>query len=460
VERQESDAYQNWLVGEILLLGLLGATLGLFATHASLHSTYALPNLRLVLQTVVALAAGLVALLTGARFSADGRRSDLLLCLGFFVASASTVAFGLAPVIAEQNLSRTNSWTGIVARLFAWILIAAAPYAKGRIESHRRALGNWIVFLCVSLAVLWMLVDSVRAGLPAVVSTDNAGLPFLLTVAFGAQAFLGLLAVVGFGLRYRTSLADLDSWLAYGATLMLFSALALIFTPLLSENEVSHGDFLRVLAYGVFCVGVWRAIRSAEFGRAVADERARVAREIHDGLAQYLFAISTQATMLAQGGNAAELVPQIKEAAKAAQQEARFAILALSSAGGSAPFDAALQRYVEVLIADGMLDVELDIDKRIRLEPDEQIEVFRIVQEGLANARKHANAQHVEVRIGQYEGRRFVTIVDDGTGFDGEMSEGGQGLKNIRARIASIGAALALDTAPGRGTAIEVTLRA
>ena len=45
-------------------------------------------------------------------------------------------------------------------------------------------------------------------------------------------------------------------------------------------------------------VGVWRAISFAEFGRAVAEERARVAREIHDGLAQYLFAVSTHASML------------------------------------------------------------------------------------------------------------------------------------------------------------------
>ena len=56
-----------------------------------------------------------------------------------------------------------------------------------------------------------------------------------------------------------------------------------------------------MLAYGVLLVGVWRAIRFAEFGRAVAEERARVAREIHDGLAQYLFAVSTHASMLENG---------------------------------------------------------------------------------------------------------------------------------------------------------------
>ena len=64
----------------------------------------------------------------------------------------------------------------------------------------------------------------------------------------------------------------------------------------LRARYVSQGDFLRLLSYSVLLVGVWRAIRLAEFGRAVAEERARVAREIHDGLAQYLFAVSTHAS--------------------------------------------------------------------------------------------------------------------------------------------------------------------
>ena len=95
----------------------------------------------------------------------------------------------------------------------------------------------------------------------------------------------------------------------------------------------------------------------------------------------------------------------------------------------------------------------------MKLFPDEQIELFRIVQEGLANARKHANATSAEVRIEEREGRRVVTIRDNGEGFDGETTAAGQGLRNIRARIASIGATLGLQTSPGAGTAIEVTLR-
>src|SRR5436305_10504301 len=120
-------------------------------------------------------------------------------------------------------------------------------------------------------------------------------------------------------------------------------------------------------------VGSWHAIRFAKYSLAVADERARIAREIHDGLAQYLFAVATHATMLekADGPARAETIANLKEATTAAQQEARFAVLALSSASGTAPFDAALRRYIDFLTAAGVLEVELEIDPEVWLAPDE-----------------------------------------------------------------------------------------
>jgi signal transduction histidine kinase len=207
-------------------------------------------------------------------------------------------------------------------------------------------------------------------------------------------------------------------------------------------------------------VGAWRAIRAAELGRAVAEERARVAREIHDGLAQYLFAVSTHAQMLEAGTPADEVGPQLKQAAALAQQEARFAILALSSASGTAPFDSALRRYVEFLTADGDLEVDLEIDAAIRLAPDEQIEIFRIVQEGLGNVRRHAKATRAEVVIGQRpSGERFVAIEDDGEGFPPGVGTAGNGLRNMRDRASSIEGGFSVRSAPGLGTALEVVLR-
>jgi signal transduction histidine kinase len=457
--RNEENAYQSWLWGEVLLFGLLGATLALFVAYPDLRPTFELPQVRLVLDTMVALAAVLVAVLAGVRFSVDGRRLDLLLCAGFSLAAGSTFCFGIAPVLGDQPLHRREQWAWIWGRVLAAVLIAAAAFARRRTATRRKELLELLMLVPAFLVLLWILADSFGDALPSLSASDHIQ-PRLLTAMLAARALASLLAVVGFGLRFRARGNDLDRWLALGATLFLFADLNYVFAPLVSNRFVSTGDFLRLLAYAVLLVGVWRAIRFAEFGRAVAEERARVAREIHDGLAQYLFAVSTHATMLENGADPKSALPQLKQAAAAAQQEARFAILALSSASGTAPFDAALRRYVDFLTADGLLEVDLEIDANVQLAPDEQIEVFRIVQEGLANARKHAGARHADVRIRLRGDERVVSISDDGTGFDDETVSAGQGLKNMRARSASIGGGFRLRSEPGRGTALEVVLRA
>jgi signal transduction histidine kinase len=456
VRRDERDDFQAWLAGEILLIGLLGASLALFVTNRHLQTEVYLPDLRLVLQTIAAFAAGIIAVLAGVRYAVEGRRLDLLLSTGFLVASVSTMAFSIIPALNGHPIHRPEAWAAIVGSTYAWGFIATAPFVHGR--SGPRALANTIIAALIGLFLLWLGLRSAGASLPAL--DPQAETPFALTSFVSALALLNLLALVGFGKRFYERREDLDRWLALGATLMLFASLHYIFTPVLATTSVSRGDFLRLLAYGLLLVGAWRAISFAVFGRAVAEERARVAREIHDGLAQYLFAVSTHATMLEQGAPPEPTIAKLKEAATAAQQEARYAILALSTAAGNATLDAALRRYVEFVTADGELAVDVEIDPAVRLAPDEQIEVFRIVQEGLANVRKHANARQAEVVIGLREGERFVSIRDDGTGFDGQVAPAGQGLKNIKARTKSIEGGFSLTSRPGFGTALEVVLRA
>ena len=461
MQRNAKDTFESWLVGELLLVALLGSATALFLTNPALRNTYDLPEGRLVLDTAVVLAASIVAILAGVRFSVEGRVLDLLLAAGFFVAGVGTLAFSVLPVLGGSDQDAPEAWAAIAARMLAATLIALAPLVPApRIVARKRVLLIGLVVLIGALIAVWLPLRGFGARLALLDSSGDGVRAVELTVATSFLALLALLAVLGFGIRYRARGEDLDSWLALAATLTLFAELHYVLTPRLSSDYISQGDFLRLLAYGLLLIGVWRAISFAEFGRAVAEERARVAREIHDGLAQYLFAVSTHASMLEAGAPLEQTLPKLKEAAAAAQQEARFAVLALSSASGTAPFDAALRRYVEFLTADGVLEVDVEIDPRILLAPDEQIEVFRIVQEGLANVRKHAGAQRAEVWIGQRLGRRIVTVSDDGVGFDGAEAAAGQGLKNMRLRAKTIDGGFNLSSLPGRGTALEVVLRA
>ena len=418
---------------------------------------YELPNARIALDTAVAIVATIVALLAAIRFLVEGRGMDLLLAAGFLAIGLGTAIFAVAPVVVVNQLDPIEAWAAIGAALFGTALLALAPFVARRVTKRRRALA--VTVFVVGLALFGVWVDSRVLHLDFDIGPTNGARSASVIVAYALLTTLSLVAVVGFGLRYRRHGRDLDSWLTLSLTLIVFADLHYVLAPARSSDYVLQSDLLRILAFAVLLVGVWRAIGSAEFGRAVAEERARVAREIHDGLAQYLFALSTQVSMLESGAALDEILPRLKYAVTGAQQEAQFAVLALSSAAGSAPFDSALKRYVDFLVADGEIDVEVHIDPRVSLAPDEEIEVFRIVQEGLANARTHAEARQVDVSIVQQGDRRIVRVTDDGAGFEDDDPGAGQGLKNMRARAAAIQGGFSLSSAPGKGTAIEVVLR-
>jgi len=98
-KKNPKDTFEAWLVGELLLVALLGSATALFLTNPILRNTYELPEGRLVLDTAVVLAATIVAILAGVRFSVEGRLLDFLLAAGFLVAGIGTLAFSVAPVL-------------------------------------------------------------------------------------------------------------------------------------------------------------------------------------------------------------------------------------------------------------------------------------------------------------------------------------------------------------------------
>ena len=386
-----------------------------------------------------------------ARFSVTGLRTDLLLAAGFLIWSLSTVAFAIVPVLEGGSVSRADGW-------------AAARRRHRRPGPHRRravrrrpqplrdrALRDTVAVAAIAARPLWVLLRAHGGALPALTALPGgrcASGPRRRRSRCRRFSTCSRSSAGAAGSRGRETISRSGS---RSASRCSYSPLCISSSRRRAARRTSpRATSSALLAFGLMLVGAWRAIRSAELGRAVAEERARVAREIHDGLAQYLFAVSTHAQMLEAGAPVDEVGPQLKQAAALAQQEARFAILALSSASGTAPFDSALRRYVEFLTADGELAVDLEIDPAIRLAPDEQIEIFRIVQEGLGNVRRHANATSAEVVIGRRpSGERFVAIEDDGEGFTPEAQTAGHGLRNMRARALSIDGGLNVRSTPG-----------
>ena len=121
------DSFETFLSGEVALVALLGAALALFLSQRTLRTPYDLPQLRLVLLSLYAVAAALLALLTAIRFGVDGRRFELLLFAGFTAVSISWVFFAVGSAVADRSENGAETWACLGGVCLGWMVIASAP---------------------------------------------------------------------------------------------------------------------------------------------------------------------------------------------------------------------------------------------------------------------------------------------------------------------------------------------
>ena len=186
-----------------------------------------------------------------------------------------------------------------------------------------------------------------------------------------------------------------------------------------------------------------------------ARERTRLARDLHDTIAQELSSVS----LLARGGDA-ERMPQIDSLAQHSLTELRRIVAALAPAEleGTA-LAGALQRLLDALAADTGIRTELDVDDAPpALSTPVEVTLLRIAQSALANVRQHSGADVVRVLLAGEDGRAVLQISDDGRGFDTSALEArtrSYGLIAMRSRLRELGGELRIDSAPGEGTTIR-----
>jgi signal transduction histidine kinase len=203
-------------------------------------------------------------------------------------------------------------------------------------------------------------------------------------------------------------------------------------------------------------------LQGVELARAVLEERARLARDIHDGLTQELWLARLRVDELADVLDESPeqriyAIKNIQTALDAATAEARHFIAASSGPpGGSGDFLSSLTAYVESVGDRLGLPVTMDVQAGIDGLPSEtSAEVMRIVQEALANVRRHAAASKATVSIRQVEGRMRIAIEDDGKGMPAEILGTGHGLTSMGQRARTIGGELQIERL-GRGTRVVV----
>jgi two-component system, NarL family, nitrate/nitrite sensor histidine kinase NarX len=201
--------------------------------------------------------------------------------------------------------------------------------------------------------------------------------------------------------------------------------------------------------------------------QAMMEERKRLAREIHDGLAQTLGFLKLQAAQmknyLARDDfeRARTALDQYYRTLSDAYQDARQAIDGLRIGLG----DHGMRSWLDEIISDFLEVSDLSIqvrnfDVNTELAPEVHAQLIRIVQEALSNVRKHANACQVWIDCIERNGDLLLVIEDDGEGFSPEVVTGNSrhGLRGMRERADLIGADFQIINPPGQGTKISVRL--
>lgn len=195
---------------------------------------------------------------------------------------------------------------------------------------------------------------------------------------------------------------------------------------------------------------------------AAANERKRVAREIHDTLA---YTLTTLVMMLeaaldmARGNESlAAHLKKAREQAKDGLADVRDALRALRPVEPSAPMGlAALHRLIQAFTSATDIKITLSMGDTPRDLPGEyEYTIYRLIQEGITNALRHGHAKEIVISFFQKSGGLEVTIKDDGIGTSG--IEEGFGLLGMRERIERLGGRMAFLSEPGKGFILEVWL--
>lgn len=198
--------------------------------------------------------------------------------------------------------------------------------------------------------------------------------------------------------------------------------------------------------------------------RLVAEqERSRIAREIHDGVAQSIYMLSlnleTAAEMAAAEPDLGQRLARLVTLAKQALLEVRHYIFDLKPLlRGDASLPQSLENQVREFTAVSGLEVDLTVlGQEPRLPTATKTALYRIAQESLANAYRHAGACRIGMRLVFEERSVRLEVFDDGIGFAGDGGSG-RGLRNIRQRAEEIGGELDVKSVPGEGTSVTAVL--
>lgn len=407
--------------------------------------------------------------LTFARLRRRCTWADLALTSAFAMIALANVLFGMVPDLAGLPASNATSWSAIISRLLGSLLFGVAAFVPERpLRRPRRVKVTAAACLVGSLAVLSLCAWTLAGRWPSAVTVQLAAAAPRQPVLHAAPvlpwlelltAVLTALAAVGYLGRSRRSGDEFFSWLAIGAVSAAAAHVNYALYPSLYVPVVSLGDAFRLGFYLLLLVGSAREVLSYWGSLSevrVTSERHRIARDLHDGLAQELAYLTRHLDSL-EGDLEAEALNRLRRATERARLESRLVVRGLVLAE-SPPAGEALADAVGELAKGFGLDLELDLAPGLRLTASHTEVLVRIASEAVVNAARHSGATLVEVSLHRHGNRARMVVRDRGRGFDPAAATAGFGLTAMRERAQSARAELTVRSQPGWGSQVEVLL--
>lgn len=366
----------------------------------------------------------------------------LLAAILIFADSLLFYDFGLRGPFAERFV--------ILARLLAVILLChlvhceiGSKFTAGPNRVELVVLGVITTGVMFSTAVpLWLLdllSDSISIGLLAWCLWKHRH-AFLMH-SFEARLMLSLCALILFAIAHQI----------------------LLVPPYVALNLVQVGYLITAFTFLLLTARRYQDMSrhlSALSGRLVTVrdlERARMARDMHDGLGQGIAAVGLHLKILASGkkgddfNNLTRSIDDLNLHVGEVIQNLRPSILKRQTLGE------AIEKHLERTLTDTGIKYDCAVDKRIEMPFELKEQLFRIYQEALNNAIKHAGCSAISVEMIQIGRKLKLVVLDDGNGFTIEGKRGlGLGLSTMRERASLVNAAYTLDSAVMRGTKVLV----
>ncbi|MEO3792558.1 sensor histidine kinase [Nonomuraea sp. B10E15] len=380
----------------------------------------------------------------------DGRERWVYLALAYALLAVSAIA---AAVMGGDTPARWPGWPVLVPAAAVWL--APIAWLHAHRDTHRAlVVGHFLVLIA--------LAGALAAEHAAFTVFASVGYPLAIGMLPARLVMLGVTV---------TAVVSLAAQASPGARASLLSVIAAVALPLALAGwyvSAEHDKRRRLVERLRAAMDENAELNARLLDQArsagVLDERHRMAGEIHDTVAQDLVALMGQIHAAARvcDGPARRHLDQAAELARRSLSEARRSVRALRPESlEDSRLPEAVDRMARSWSESSGVGLALELTGTpVALAADVEAALFRIAQEALANVAKHARATRTALTLSYTDESVLLDVRDDGAGFDPQTPADGFGLDGMRRRAHGVGGTLAIESEPGQGTAVAVSVPA